>query len=223
MREDVPNVREGAVTRIATQRKNPERVSIFLDGSFAIGVHRDVLLDHPIRRGERLDADRLAVMEAADERLRARSRAFDLLAYRARSEGELRRRLERDGFSEEASAFAVSRVRDLGYIDDEAFATEYASARFRSRGYGRRRLINELRQRGIAAPLAEQAAFRAVGDGDDERERALEFARKRMVRLQNEADPYRRRGKLYAALVRRGFETDLIRSVIDEVIDTAQS
>jgi regulatory protein len=210
--------RGGIVTRIATQRKNPERVSLYVDGEFALGMHRDVLLEHPVSRGTEVTPAMLESMGAADERLRAKKRALDLLAYRARSEDELRRRLGRDGFSESAATGAVERMRDLGYVDDVAFATEYATARFRARGYGRHRLLSELRKRGVAPSIAASAVDGAIGDGEGELENARAFAHKRMGRLSKEPDAYRRRKKLSDALVRRGFGRDIVQRVVDELL-----
>jgi regulatory protein len=209
----------GTVTRIGSQRKKPERVSIFVDGAFALGVHRDVLLDHPLRRGEAVSAEQLGEMAAADEFIRARKRALDLLAYRPRTEREVRDRLSRDGFSDAPVESAVARMLELGYVDDASFAVEFAASRFRSRGYGRHRLERELRTRGIAPATAQEAAFAAVGEGEDEYDRALEFAHKRMRTLGAEADVRKRRKKLFDALMRRGYGPDLIRRVADEVLE----
>lgn len=208
----------GTVTRIAPQRKNQDRVSIFVEGAFAVGVHRDVLLEHPIRRGEVVSAEELAEMVTADEFIRAGKRALDLLAYRPRTERELRDRLLRDGFAGDPAEHAVARMCELGYVDDATFAVDFAASRFRSRGYGRHRLVRELRTRGIAPAVAEEAATAAIGQGDDEYERALEFARKRMRTLASEIDLRKRRKKLFDALMRRGYGQDLIRRVADQLL-----
>lgn len=219
MDEEEASLKGGTVSRIAQQRKNPERVSIYIDGAFAVGVHRDVLLEHPLRKGEEVTSEKLAHMVLADEFIRARKRALDLLAYRPRTERELRDRLTRDGFSDGPVRSAVARMLELGYVDDASFAMDFAASRFRSRGYGRHRLERELRTRGIAPAIAQEAAQAAIGEGDDEYDRALEFARKRLRTLMVETDPRKRRRKLFDALMRRGYGPDLIRRISDEVLE----
>jgi regulatory protein len=215
---DESTFQAGTITRVATQRKNTDRVSIYVSGEFALGVHRDVLLEHPVRAGLEVDAQKLQRMAEADERIRAKVRAMDLLAYRARSRHELSQRLLRDGFSETSVGGALSRMTELGYLNDESFARDYAAARLRSKGYGRYRLVNELRKRGVNPALANAAADEAIGDGEVELENARAFVVKRMRRLESMTEALAKRKKLYDALTRQGFGSDVIRRVVDEAL-----
>lgn len=218
MKQDL-DLRPGIITRIARQKKDPQRVSIFIDGSFAFGVHQEVLLEHELRKGVRLsvDAQRQAVL--ADDRVRARMRAFDLLGYRSRSAYELMQRLRRDGFNEASIEAAVTRLRELGYIDDKSFARDFAASRLASKGYGPHRIARELRSRGVDGAIIDEVVADQFANGDIELVEARAFARKRMPRLEREQDPLKRRKKLYDALMRRGYSSDVIRRVLDECLE----
>src|SRR5262245_59943001 len=95
--------------------------------------------------------------------------AVKILAERAQSTGELRRKLiqkaERSSDVEEA----ISRLRDYGYLDDRRFAEDYAGSRLENRGFGRSRVLRDLRQRQVSVGLAERAVKRAY-QGVDEAE-----------------------------------------------------
>lgn len=206
----------GTITRLARQTKNQRRVSVYLDGAFAFGLYEDVVLQLGLRKGVDLSVAQQQEALSADERLRARQKAMDLLAYRARSSFELRRKLARAGFSDDAIADATSRLQELDLIDDRAFATQYAESRFRAKGYGPMRIAAELRARGIDRTLIDDVIAAQFSVDDAEVDAARAFAETRMARLSHEPDAARRRKKLYDALVRRGHSSDVIRRVLDE-------
>jgi regulatory protein len=137
---------------------------------------------------------------------RARSRALRLLAHRARSSGELEKRLLMAGFPGEITASVMEELRRNKYIDDEAFAREWISRRLTLKGLGRYRLEAELKERGVAKELIERCL--AELDDVDELEKALELARNHKER--------RGRNSLQTAgfLRRRGFTGETIRKAV---------
>lgn len=76
---------------------------------------------------------------------------------------KLRRRAERVGDVDEV----VSRLKDYGYLDDRRFAEIYASTRLENQGFGRGRVIRDLRARRVAPKVAEQAVRAAYSDTDE--------------------------------------------------------
>ena len=85
-------------------------------------------------------------------------------SYRPRSEQEIRRALQQKGHAGETADAVVARLRDLHYLDDEAFAvTGWRTASASGPGGGRL-LRAELRQKGVDAETADQAIADAGGD-----------------------------------------------------------
>jgi hypothetical protein len=101
-----------------------------LDGAIAA--------ENGLREGAILSSEELYRVRVVGERPLAMGRAFNLLGYRARSEGELRQRLGRYGYLDETIEGVVIRLKELGYLDDEEFAR--LKAREKSRRYGPRRV-----------------------------------------------------------------------------------
>jgi regulatory protein len=148
-------------------------------------------------------------------------KALELLSFRARSENELERRLLRAEHSPSATASALGRCRELGYLDDHAFAVAHVRDRLRLRPKGRRALRSELYRKGIDADLAEAAIDDAYAEsGLDEADLARRLARKRVKALTNlEPDVARRR--LWRYLARRGFPPPVVRGVVAEAVPGA--
>jgi regulatory protein len=147
-------------------------------------------------------------------------KALELLSFRARSESELERRLVRAGHSPSAAASALRRCRELGYVDDRAFALAHVRDRLRLRPKGRRALRSELLRKGVDGDLAEAAIDEAFAEGGlDEIDLARRLADKRVKALGNlETEVARRR--LGGYLVRRGFPPPVVRSVVGEALPT---
>jgi regulatory protein len=140
------------------------------------------------------------------------------LTYRPRTEQEVRKKLLKQSFDGAIVDKVIERLYELQYLDDGAYARSYARSRLANRGYGPGRVRLELRRRGVAQPLVEQALEEAYAD-EDPLVMARAQARKRWPRLARESDPYKRRRKLTDFLVRRGFSYETARQVVEELED----
>ncbi len=110
---------------------------------------------------------------------------------------------------------AIERFAELGLVDDEAFASAWVEARLRTRNSSRRALHAELREKGIAEEVAENAL--AAVDEHAELRGARAVAGKFVRALPHtsrlsETDQRR----LFGRLARRGFATDVVRQVLAE-------
>lgn len=209
--------RPGRVTAIEPQRHDPDRVSVFIDGTFAFGLPRLEAQAQAVAVGEAIDAERLALLLALDEKARALSAALAFLAYRPRSEREVRDRLRQKGYPPEAIAAAVEKLQGWRYLDDADFARRWVENRETHQPRGRRLLEQELRRKGIDRDTARETVEDA---GIDERAAALELARDRLRRLSG-GDPATNRRRLADFLARRGYGWDVVRPTLDAVLGEA--
>ncbi len=90
------------------------------------------------------------------------------LAARACSSDELRFKLRQRAARISDIDPAIARLKDLGYLDDKRFAEMYTTMRVENDGFGRSRVLNDLRGRRVAPKLAEQAVSRAFEDKNEE-------------------------------------------------------
>lgn len=194
------------ITAIEPQKRNPQRVNIYLDGSFAFGLTR--LAAAWLRVGEELSAEKIAALQEADAREQALQYALRLLSHRPRSENELRQRLTQRGIPETLIQVTLERLRQDGLLDDSQFAHAWVENRHTFRPRSRRLLAQELRQKG----LDEQTIQQALQNVDDEAA-AYAAALPRARRLQGlERRAFRQ--KLTAFLLRRGFSYEVITPVV---------
>jgi regulatory protein len=201
------------ITALERQKKNPRRVNVYLDGHFALGL--DGVLAAELRVGQSLAEEDVAKLRARDTVERARALTMDFIARRPRSEAEVRQRLGKKGFEPVVIDEVLARLRELGLVDDEAFARFWVENRTSFRPRGARGLRYELRQKGVATEVVD----RVLDDmALDENALAYRVARPQAERLL--ASPIVRREfqrKLGAFLHRRGFDYEMAREVTDRL------
>ena len=201
------------ITALKLHKRRRERVQVTLDG--APGFSLSLVLAARLRTGQTLDAAEIARLQAEDEIARAEAQAARTLARRPRSGRELRRKLQQKGYSEEAMTAALERMRQQGYVDDEAFARFWVAERMRFRPTGLMALRHELRQKGVDGEIIE-AALAGVDSGAAAR-RAARGRLRRQGKLRGE----QLRKSLWGFLQRRGFEAELCREVVGELLEEA--
>ncbi|HEX2207012.1 MAG TPA: regulatory protein RecX [Longimicrobium sp.] len=203
------------ITSLPPQKHDPDRLSVFIDGEFRMGLSAEIALAAGLRVGEMVDEARLADLERRDRTWQAREAALRLLAIRPRSAAELARRLRMKGYEPEIGEEVIARLREVGMIDDAAFAGTLVRDRVRLRPQGARRLANELRARGVDDETA-RAAIRETMEGEETDERELAHRAAGKWRPRPGEEPARARRRLHGFLVRRGFDSEVIRDVLDE-------
>jgi len=212
----------GTITALETQTNDANRTSVFLDGEFAFGVHQDLVVKHGLHVGATLTPEERRAIEQDEQYVEAKQQALDYLAHKPRTEEEVRRKLRRKDAPESVIEDVVARLHELGYLDDEAYASDYVRNRFASKKYGPMRIQRELVERGVDRHVAERTVAEFFED-EDPVAAAREHAEKRWARLADEDDPRRRKQKLYRYLRRRGFTSDTIYPLLDELEQKAQT
>ena len=156
------------VTSVTAQIKRPSRSSVFIDGEFAFGMDSGDLAALSVKVGMELDEG--ALKKLMDEKIfaDAKNAALKYLSHRARTQREIEKRLEEYGFPPETIIKTLELVKKYKYVDDEAFARDYAESRLNSGNYGPRRIMRELKIKGVPDLLAKNAMAAALANYDED-------------------------------------------------------
>ncbi len=149
----------------------------------------------------------MVITMADDEILRAKKKAMSLLQHNDRTEWELRDRLKKAEFSDEATDEAIEYVRSFHYIDDERYAMRFAEIYHTSRSI--QRIRQDLYKRHVDDAYIE-AAIEALECGDDiALQKEIDKQRKGREELS-----YEESQKIMAKLYRKGFKLNDIRRLL---------
>ncbi len=137
--------------------------------------------------------------------------ASRMLARRPLSEGEVVHRLAAGGIPEDEIPRVLSRLRELGYVDDPALCRRLARSYREERGYGPAKIAWKLAERRFPRDLVEEAVREAASP-----EEVAEAAAKALRKKFREGIPAGREGaaKAYRFLAGRGFPPDACRAAV---------
>ena len=161
------------------------RISVYADGEFLFAVESECWQLSGLDVGAQVDEEMLNDLLHQSRAQEAKRRALNMLSARSYTVQSLTRRLAEKTGGEAARA-AVSRMEELGLIDDEDYALRCARDLFNLRGFAPRRIRYELQKRGISSELCALAIEELACD--DLSERAAELLRARFGALKNDAD-----------------------------------
>jgi len=197
------------ITAISAQKKNPNRVNIYLDGEFAFGLAR--ITAAWLKTGDVLSEEKLVKLQADDTREIAYQQAMLYLSYRARSEKEIRQNLHKHEIPDAIIEETLERLKNIRLVDDNQFAQMWVENRNTFRPRSKRALEIELRQKGL-----NNEAIQASLSNVDEEALAYEAGLKRATRFKGqEWSEFRK--KLSEFLARRGFSYSTIASIVSRL------
>ena len=206
------------ITAIKPQKKNPRRVNVYLDGEFAFGLSK--LIAAWLKVGQTLPEEKIASLQAEDERETVYQKALHFLSYRPRSTAEVRQNLNKRNVPEALIEATLERLQRSGLVNDEAFARAWVENRSEFRPRSKSALKMELRRKG----LDDEVIQSVLAEGVDEEALALQAARKYVRRLEARAERSRSgldrsefRLKLSGFLSRRGFSYSIIAPAVSQV------
>ncbi len=207
---------ERTITALEWQKRNKERVNLYLDGEFAFGL--SAIEAAKLRKGQTLSQAEITALRHEDAVQQAVDRAANFLSYRPRSTQEVRRNLSQKGTPPPVIEVTIERLNALGYLDDCEFARYWVKNRNTFKPRGPRALRYELRQKGVSSAVINETIDEMV----DEDVAACEAARSKVRGLRgNSHREFKRR--LSNFLQRRGFNYSTINNALEQLIEELET
>lgn len=206
---------EHEITGIKVQKRNPDRVSIYLDGEYAFGLSRIVAAW--LNVGQHVSDERIEALRAKDGNEVAYQRALRLISHRMRTRREIQQKLVEKGFEDTQAESVIARLVEAGLVEDREFARMWVENRNQSHPRSQRLMKLELMQKGVSVEEIESALVDSADDADLATQAAMQQIRKYSGLEWSEF-----RKKLSAFLMRRGFSYGTIAPVVQSVWESVQ-
>lgn len=155
--------------------------------------------------------------------------AVGALARRMRSVAELkrllRRRVESDELGQTLVELVIAKLKEQRYLNDAQYAATYSSLRRANEKFGRRRVITELKSRGVHSEVIDKAVAGAYENVNEEA-LARSYLRRKRIR---QPEDQKQAARVYRSLVRAGFGTRTILTILkkwevdDEVLTALET
>jgi regulatory protein len=205
------------ITKIEYQKKDPERVNIYVDGEFFCGISLNVLAQENLYEGLTIDEQTLDRILKEDLESRFMNRAVEYLSRTVKTEFQVRQYLKNLKFKKKGVWFnediqldwdllfeqIIDSLKKYKYIDDEEFAHAFVQSRLNVKPRGKSVLISELLSKGVSKEIAQRVCDEEITD-------ELEVLRNAFRKRFKDEKFNIRNQKMVGYLLRKGFSWDLI-------------
>ncbi len=196
------------ITEILECKSNKDRINIYADGSFAFACYLETALKHGIKKGVELTEEQAERIRAEDGRRYALFCALRFVERKLRSTKEVEDKLRGLELSEEAVCYAVEKLREYGYLDDENYARLYGQELLLK--YGPKVVVYRLLGKGIDRETAN-----SIVEEYQERSVLSEQVARLSQRYAGE-EQQKRNQKIIRALLAKGFLYEEIKGELKE-------
>lgn len=136
-------------------------------------------------------------------------------AYRDRSHKEVEEKLEEMRMIPAAREKIIIQLMQENFLNEERFARSFVRGKFRIKKWGRIKIKNELKKRQISSPLIKLSLLEIEEEAYLSTLNELLEKKKGQIKERN---PYKLKQKLGNYLLQKGYESHLVFSFIDDIL-----
>jgi len=208
------------ITAVTPQKKKPSKYNIFLDGHFAFGIEAESLIKHKLKAGQNLSQEEIKGIIKENKLGNLVNKSLNFLSYRPRSQKEVEDYLAKKIAAAEEIKFSqakasslvpevIAKLKKYKYINDYDFAKWWFESRLKSNPKGPRLIEMELRGKNIDGLIIEKV----LKSFSNQKSVALKSLEKKLPRFKKLPEMEFKK-KVYAHLLSRGFELEIIQETI---------
>lgn len=205
----------GIITKIEAQKKNNDRVNIYVDEKFFMAIYKELVFTFNLKKGQEIDPNYLKNILDDEMYMKAKNKALNILSKASQSEKQIKQKLSKD-FDEDTIDRVLKFLQKYKFVDDEDLANRIVSTNVNLNKYGKNKIKQNLYNKGIDKNIIEQAIDEI--DSDKELENAFYLAKKRYERVKNE-DSRKAYQKIGNHLAYKGFNYDIIKKVLNKLFN----
>lgn len=203
------------ITKIEIQKRNKERVNVFLDGEYAFAISAELVYKEGLKVNGEIDAEKMKAIAESESFIKCKEAALRTIERAYKTEKEVRDKLKLKGYEENSINKSIEFLKEYNFINDSNYAKAFINDKLKT--MGSQKIKYSLIQKGISRDVIDEKLSNF--NKEDEKDIALDLARKKLSSLKKkESDNYKISGKLYRYLISKGYEGSIINDVVKEVM-----
>lgn len=195
------------ITAITPQVKDKTRCNIEVDGRFYCGMKLETVIKNRLKAGATVSCEELSQLQLESEKTTALDKALTHITASMKTEKELRAYLAKKGYLQDVSDYVVEKMKEYGFLDDEAYARAYAESAGKKKG--RRLIASELRRKGVSDEEVEGALAGLTNETESAKNVLVKYMRGKSC---DKKTLY----KAYSYLIGKGYDYDTARAALEE-------
>lgn len=201
---------QNTITALTTQKRNPNRVNVFLDGEFSFGLF--IINAGHLKVGQTISQEMIDCLKKDDQIEDGFQKALKYISYKPRTKSEVVKKLKENDFDEEIISIVLDMLVEKGYVNDLQFAKNWVENRSIYKPRSKKLITWELKNKQIGEEIIREV----TGEMLPEEKLAMLAAEKYARRLSGyEKEVFFRR--LTGYLIRRGFSFITVNSTVQTI------
>jgi len=200
------------ITSLEQQKRNQNRVNVYLDGNFAFGISR--IVAPWLKEGDRLNVQKIEELLSKDSLEIAYQRALRYIQYKPRTHYEVRKKLLELGFSAEIIEDISAKLKSNHLVDDEAYVESWIHKRTTLKPRSQKMIRYELKRKGVD----ESVIFGGLEQAPSDHLLAMQLGEKYLKRY-TKLDDAEFKKKMFGVFQRKAFSYEVSKDVIEQLID----
>lgn len=196
------------ITKIEIQKKNKNRVNLYIDEEFYCGLSVETVMKNHLKEGQSVNENSINYLVTQTEKENALAKAANYISKAQKTKKEITKYLFQKGYDEEVVNFVIEKFEEYNYIDDSLYAKNYI--KFKNKNNGSRKIEMELKQKGVNEELLKQSLI----DFADDRKSVLPVALKYM---KNKEKDLKNKQKAYRFLASKGYNSEDIMYALNQI------
>ncbi len=198
------------ITKIE-QQKNKARVNIFVDDAFFCGINKETALIFKFKVGQVTSEETLKQAVFESETKSAFEKASSYLETRMHSRKELSDKLIKKGYSKDAVIEAIKKLEEYHFVDDSLYAKQFLEQNGK---LSKNMIKNKLLAKGVSFDIVNDC----LGFREDDDELVICEKQIKKYLKGKTIETYNDLSKMYASMLRKGFNIDMIKKVSKNLI-----
>ncbi|ALP90091.1 MULTISPECIES: recombination regulator RecX [Clostridium] len=203
------------ITKIEIQKKNKERVNIYLDEEYAFSISAELVYKENLKVKDVVDIEKLKSVADKESYLRCKNSALKIIERSYKTEKEVIEKLQMKGYEQNHIEASIEFLKEYKFLNDDYYAEAFIKDKLNSKGS--QRIKQDLIKKGIPRDKIEEK-LEGI-DKSAEKNTARVLANKKLRIIQkSENDTYKISGKLYRFLISKGYTYDVVKEVVKDVM-----
>ncbi|MFA4036250.1 recombination regulator RecX [Clostridioides difficile] len=204
----------GIITKIEQQKRNDDRVNIYVDDKFFIAIFKELVYTFNLKKGNEINEEELKPILDDEMYIKAKNKALNILSH-DQSEKKLKEKLSSE-FDENIIERVIDFLKSYNLVNDSVLAQKIVNTNVNLNKCGKNRIKQNLYNKGINRSTINEAVSEL--DKDTEFENAMYLAKKRYERVKKE-DKKKIYQKISQHLSYKGFDYDIIKRVLNKLLN----
>lgn len=199
------------ITSLNKQKNNEERYNVFIDNEFSFSADIEDIIKNSLEVNTIMDETNLEALIEECEYTKAYKYSLNLLERKDYTSSGIRSKLKTKSFSDSTINNILQKLKDIGFINDNKFSSRYINDSLSFKRDGARKIAYNLKNKGISQDEINLIEI----DPEIEYNNAYYLAEKKYKVLNNKINV---KEKIFRYLVNKGYEFELSKKVINEIL-----